>query len=394
MKWRTEEIPLPALLLITGLAVLALIVGENSVTPVRQPFYQQKVRAAKVMLLAMNAIKTEKASMGFTIDLVNDPTATGMIGPEYTLVTTDRGDLSAKLLTVNPNFAAVIVDMLGKAKLKKADPVAVAMTGSFPALNIAVLAALESMDLKPLVITSVGSSSWGANDPQMCWLDMERVLRQKGLIKAKSLAASIGGGKDAGRGLSPEGRTQLTEAIKRNQIPLIAEDLLENNIRERIETYDKGAGSRNVRAYINIGGGVASLGNSVNGDLFPAGLSINTGLRNFPTKGTMILMAERGIPIIHLLNISEIAKRYRLPAEPTQEDFGQGDVYFKEHYNRTRVLLITLGLIALTIGLVRLNVSHYLAFLRQVRLRGINTGTAVLPPMEMEPAEEKDKSPI
>src|SRR5262245_32588945 len=125
MKWRTEEVPLPSLFLITGLAVLALILAERSVDPVQQNYYQQKLSAARVMLLSMNAIRAEETALGFTVDLVNDPNSTGMIGQEYTLITTDRGDLSVKLMTTNPNFAAVIVEMLGKAKLKKGDCVAV-----------------------------------------------------------------------------------------------------------------------------------------------------------------------------------------------------------------------------------------------------------------------------
>src|SRR5262245_27178941 len=114
MKWRTEEIPLPSILLLTGISIVALLLAEHSVSPLQQSNYTEKLRASKVMLLAMNAIKAEEQAHGFTMDLVNDPNSTGIIGPEYTAITTDRGDLSAKLLTTNPNFAAVVVEMLGK----------------------------------------------------------------------------------------------------------------------------------------------------------------------------------------------------------------------------------------------------------------------------------------
>lgn len=391
MKWRTEELPIPVLFLITGLSVLALVFAERSVSNVQQPYYQEKLHASKVMLLAMNAVKAQEAAMGFTIDLVNDPSATGMIGTEFTFITTDRGDLPAKLLTTNPNFAAVVVDMLGDAKLKKDDVVAVGVTGSFPALNIAVLSALETMELKPLVITSLGSSSWGANDPRMTWLDMERLLNEKRILRARSIASSIGGGKDLGRGLSPEGRDLILQAIQRNQVTPMNDELLEDNIRHRLQIYNAAAGSKNIKAYINVGGGVASLGSSINGDLFPSGLSLSAGFHNFPTKGVLMLMAERGIPVIHLLNISEIAKRYGLSEEEAPGSLGQGPVYYKARYDRIRLLVIIIVLVAITIVLARLNLSHYLSFLRQIHTREINAGTAILPPMESGDPSQSDQ---
>ena len=391
MKWRTEKTPVTMLVFLTGLAILSLALAERSVMLVRQPYYEEKLRAAKTMLLAMNMIKNEGQARGLVLDPVNDPNSTGLIGSEFTLITTDQGDLTAKLTTTNPNFAAVVVDMLAKAKLKKGDAVAVGVTGSFPALNIAVLAALESLDLKPVVITSVGSSSWGANDPRMTWPDMEGVLREKGIIRAHSIAASIGGGKDLGRGLSPEGRNLVLQAIRRNKIRLIFKPLLEESIQTRIKLYDEAVRGKKIKAYINVGGGMASLGSPINGDLFPSGLSRNFGQRNFPTKGVMILLAERGLPVIHLLNIPEIAKRYGLPLDPVPlPELGQGAVYFKEHYDRMRLILITLMLVGATMVMIRINLFHYLAQLRQIQSRGVSTGSSVLPPIE--PQSDKTDS--
>ena len=394
MKWRTEKIPVATLMVLTALAILALALAERSTMLVRQPYYEEKIRAAKTMLLAMNAIKTAGQAKGLTIDSVNDPNATGMIGSEFTLVTTDRGDLTAKLLTTHPDFAASAVEMLIKARLKKGDPVAVGMTGSFPALNIAVLSALESLELKPFVIVSVGSSSWGANDPRMTWLDMDRILREKGILRTRTLAASIGGGKDIGRGLSPEGRKLILEAIKRNRVKLISKPLLEENIQARMAIYDEAARGKKIKAYINIGGGVASLGSSINGDLIPSGLNRNLAFRNFPTKGVIHLMADRGMPVIHLLNVSEIAKRYGLSMEAAlPKELGQGPIYFKERYDRVRLALIFLMLAGATVAAVRVNLFHYLAQLRQIRSRGMSPGTSVLPPLEPPTDKNESKNP-
>jgi len=50
---------------------------------------------------------------------LNDPNRSGLIGEKYSLITTDRGDLTAKLTTLNPNISAIIVDFFQKANLKK-----------------------------------------------------------------------------------------------------------------------------------------------------------------------------------------------------------------------------------------------------------------------------------
>jgi hypothetical protein len=50
---------------------------------------------------------------------LNDPNRSGLIGEKYSLITTDRGDLTAKLTTLNPNISAIIVEFFKKANLKK-----------------------------------------------------------------------------------------------------------------------------------------------------------------------------------------------------------------------------------------------------------------------------------
>ncbi len=67
MKWRTEETPLASLLLMTGLAVMSLVLAERSVNNVQQSFYDEKLRAAKTMMLAMNTIKSEEAALGLRL---------------------------------------------------------------------------------------------------------------------------------------------------------------------------------------------------------------------------------------------------------------------------------------------------------------------------------------
>ena len=155
--------------------------------------YEIKIKASKLMNQAMLTLKESRIGESGIVfeDNPNDPNETMLVGSEYTLITTDRGDLESKLTTLNPNFAAMVVDMFLAAGLKQGDTVAVACTGSMPGANLAVFSACEVMDIVPVIITSVGASTWGATDPYFTWLDMESILVEKKLFSFRSIAASI-----------------------------------------------------------------------------------------------------------------------------------------------------------------------------------------------------------
>lgn len=320
--------------LMSLLSLLAFLAVENSKIDVRQEWYNEKLEAARLAQESENCLKNHRLEKGVFIDAVNDPNQTALIGQEYSLITTDRGYIDAKLSSTNPNFAAVIVQLLKDAGVKERDNVAIAFTGSFPGLNLSTLAAVETLKLTPIVITSVGASNYGANDPYFTWLDMESVLYESGLIKHKSIAASIGGGFDMGRGLSPEGRSLIVEAIQRNNVPFIDEDHLENSISKRMEIYEKQSNGRPIKAFINVGGGIASLGHTINGDLIPTGLTSNLLMKNFPVRGVMIQMGQKGIPLIHLMNIKDLIAKYNLPYSPVPlPEPGEGGIFIQKKYS-------------------------------------------------------------
>ena len=91
---------------------------------------------------------------------------------------------NSKLTTLNPNFAAFIVELFTRSGLepvnddsKDIPKIAVAFTGSMPGANLAVLSACESMGFEPVVITSLSSSNWGAcKYDKFSWLDIEDEL--------------------------------------------------------------------------------------------------------------------------------------------------------------------------------------------------------------------------
>ncbi len=336
------------------LALMAFLAVEYDKEDVKLKFYEQKFEASKLAKEAMDYLKESRMRKGVFVDVINDPNETALIGQDITPITTDRGYIEAKLTATNPNFAAVVVDILKEAELEKNDVVAVAFTGSFPGLNIAVHSALQTLKLKPIIITSVGASNWGANDPYYTWLDMERSLYNRGIFKNKSVAASIGGGLDRGRGLSPEGRQLIVDAINRNKIEFINEEHLESSIQKRIELYNKYRKKDKIKAFINVGGGISSIGSVENSKFIPTGFSKILPMKNYPVRGLLIYMAEKNIPVIHLLNVNQLAQQYGLPINPSPlPRQGEGEIFIQKRYS----VLLTAGVslfLTVAIGFVYL----------------------------------------
>ncbi len=333
LSWRLDNRRRFILLLLAVCALLMQMVLDATRTPTRQWDYDLKLDAATRAERAFAAVRGHRGLDGASLDLVNDPAGTGLIGPEISLITNAAGDLEAKLTSLNPNFAAVLVQYFRQAGLKPGDAVAVAVSGSFPGMNISLFAAIEAMELRPVVITSVGASNWGANSPDFTWLDMESLFTERGIFKTRSVAATFGGGNDMGRGLSPAGRQVLRDSIERNGVHFLESDNIEDAISKRMTFYEEAMRGRSYSLFVNVGGGVASVGNRHNKTLLPAGLNFELKPHNWPRKGTLILFADKGVPVVHLLRIITLAQRHGLPVAP---DFlpqpGEGEIFIRDMY--------------------------------------------------------------
>lgn len=317
------------------IALVALVAVESFQVQRKQPYYEQKRAAARLTLLAMQVIKAEKQERGIRLDPDADPAGSGMIGEPLTAITSNTGYLNAKQTSVNPNFAAVIVELLGEAHIKPGSTVALGVSGSFPALNIAALAAIHEMKLKPITIASVAASEWGANHVDYTWLDMERTLIDKKLFDTRTVAASRGGIDDRGYGMSKRGRALLDEAISRAGVRNIDSRSVKNAIDQRMDIYDEAAGDRPIRAYINIGGGSASVGTHVGKKQLAPGLNLARPRNVDLVDSVMLRFLDRDIPVIHITSVVSIARTYHLAVEPkTMPRVGEGSVYTKAEYNR------------------------------------------------------------
>lgn len=335
------------LVILASLSLTCFIVSLNIKKTEVSPSYSHKVEAATLMKNAMNELKNNRMEHSIFIDSENDPNETGLVGSPFSLITTDEGDLDAKLTTLDPNFSAIIVDLMYQLNLTKNDTVAVLMTGSMPGANIAVLTACKSLGLVPVTISSVGASQWGANQIDFTWLDMEQILFDKKLIPSVSVAASIGGRNDMGRLLSPAGRNIILENIYKYNIPLIKKNKLNDNILERIEHFEKYASIDAYKAVINIGGGVASLGTSFNLKLLSPGVvsisDISTIERSGGIEGVFSKFIKSDVLGLHILNIRPLIDRYKMQFAPIPPpEIGLGSLYAIEKYNLKVVILFLL----------------------------------------------------
>ena len=353
----------PALFGLAFLAVTLFAVSEKSLTPVHAAAWQRKQQAVRIMQRAERALREEKARQGVAVDARNDPLHSGVIGPQFSLITTDRGSQNAKMLAAHPNFAAAVTQMLLEAGVGKGDLVPIGMTGSLPGFDLAVLAACKAIGAEPIVITSLGASMFGATDPNFTWLDMEKTLRTRGVWEFGSVAASLGGGSDVGRGLSPQGRELLHQAIARNGVRLLEAPTMLDAVRERVAIYDSIATlrGRKLTVYVNVGGGVASMGGAQNARLIPPGLTMKLARRNYPNRGVVNVLGERGLPSVQLLDVERLARRYDIlgtDGEPVKP--GRGMLFVRFRYNLWMVALSTLVLLAANFYVLRLDLRQKL----------------------------------
>ncbi len=358
LYWRPPGVSRAALLLVAIISLVALVSVESFPVQRKQAFYEEKRAAARLARLAMQTIKAEKQERGLPIDPESDPAESGLIGAPLSPITSNTGYLNAKQTSINPNFAAVIVELLGEANIKRGSTVAVGVSGSFPALNIAALAALHEMKLKPIVISSVAASEWGANYVDFTWLDMEKTLVDRKLLDTRSVAASRGGIDDRGFGLSKRGRALLDEAISRAGVQNIDSRSLKNAIDQRMDIYDEYAGKRPIKAYINIGGGTASVGTHVGKKQLAPGLNLSRPRGGRLVDSVMLRFLDRDIPVIHITSIVTLARRYGLAVEPRKMPrIGESSVFIKAEYNRWLTAAGILAILASMFAFIRWDVG-------------------------------------
>ena len=331
MKWRKRKPSNARLLLMALIAMVLFLLCYGARVKVRQPYFEAKMEASRRVRLAMDAIREEKQRLGIEVDPVNDPHLTGMVGLYHSSITTGYEDIDIQIALANPNVAAIFIDLLERANLEGGDRVAVSFTGSYPTLNIALLLACEVLEIEPVVVSSINSITWGANDPDLTWLHLENFLNENGLLRHRSRAVSVGGWTDYGRGMSSKGRKGIIRVAREFGIPVIRENDPAAAVEERMTVYDRESGDGALRAFINLGRGVAALGE------MRMSRFMKNGLFRFPEypesdpEGVIVRMSRRGIPIINIVHMDKLIERYDLPYDPgSSQPIGEGRLFYEQ----------------------------------------------------------------
>jgi poly-gamma-glutamate system protein len=343
-----------SLVLLAVLAIFVFYIAQTSYKHTKADYYVEKLQAAQRMNEYMQVLKTSYLATGNNIDILDDPIQTGLIGSKISTITSSKAMLSEKQTALDPNLAAVFVQLLKDAHVKEGNYVAVGLTGSNPGMNLALYSAMSVLKLKPVIMTSLSSSMYGANYPNFTWLDMEKALKDKGMIDFSSAYASLGGKDDLAVGLSETGITDLNKAIERNQVKLIKGKDLEDNIQLHMKAYSemlpKG---RRYHLFVNIGSGLVNIGSGVNARLVKEGINKKLAEKNFAQPGVMMLFAKKNVPVLHELRILRLAQTYNMEVSPEKmPKVGEGIIFGSKVHNSKVSLICLLVLLAAIITVI------------------------------------------
>ncbi|MFH1176326.1 MAG: poly-gamma-glutamate system protein [Acidobacteriota bacterium] len=316
---------IPVLLALTASAIGVASLIERSADRLQAPkpgeaagprLDLRAAAAAETMRLAKEHLAAAKLASGIEPAPGVPAADAGLVGAELTPLVTTLGSLDAKILAASPAWAAELTRRLHGAGLRAGDTVAAGFSGSFPGLNLAVMAACQALELDLVAVSSVTASTWGANQPGFTWPEIEVRLTACHLLQAASVAVTIGGAGDCGLDLAREART-LARALQVNAARSLAASApadcdLETAINARMDLFERRAAPGRIALYINVGGTQASLGRSaavlrVDGGFLPA-----QPFDLSRERGVIARFAERGVPVLSLLDVADLAARWGL----------------------------------------------------------------------------------
>jgi len=201
------------------------------------------------------------------------------------------------------------------------------------------------MELAPLIIYSIGASEYGATIPELTFIDMLETLRENKVLPYKILAVSMGGNKDQAESmLFPESVEIIRDIAKKTEAYFIDIEDLSENIQKRMEIYKEAAGEKPIKVFVNIGGASVNYGNTSASITYPNGLVINgPKIPDNPERGLIFEYQLLNIPVIHLLNVRDLALKNGIPIDPIPlPEIGTSQVFFQNKAQKWIIVLIIL----------------------------------------------------
>lgn len=330
--------------LILIILICNIFIMETTKAIKKTDYYDDQIKASEMMSLMTRRIKEYKIELGLDI-YEYDYHDTGLLGDDTSKITTSLGNLEAKRSTTNPDMAALVLRLFKEAGLKKGDKIGVGLSGSFPGANIAVLAASEVMDLDLIIISSVGSSNYGANQPNLSFPKMLYLLNKEGFTKYNSELVTIGGDNDAGEGIDKEALDYILNEYYDYGLNVMIEPDFNTNLEKKIEFYNS------INGYVAVGGNISFLGISQKDISSRYGLLNKDIVRkhDFNEKdGLLDYYLSLEIPTIHILNIKKIFADYNMEYDPVDlKIIGESNVYYQYKYNKIPTIVSGLLIICL-----------------------------------------------
>lgn len=346
------------LLIFLGSITSAVALKMFFVTVESDPHFELLKKSSELTQHWFNIIHERKSALGILSDSESIVHNSFMIGDEYTLLTTTLGSLEAKELSTNPDYSAVILKMLFEAEIDSNSTVGITISGSFPALAIATLAACQTINAKVILISSLGSSSYGANQPMATWLDYEKWLVESGELLFPSTVITKGAENDLGEGLMEDADSLFDNAAIRNGYSIYKP----LGLPESIDYKTTLLLNENISLLINIGGNHASLGNCSHAVSIPNGLNKPYKICSDLERGVISRFSERDVPFIHLLNIKDLSVKSGIPLEPGISYGEAFNVYYINTINKyvagSFLLAIIIALLLFKHNLINLRRKH------------------------------------
>lgn len=289
------------MLLAVVMAGLWYLAAPGVLAPEERQLWE-KVRSAQLHLSQWRVQQNTAATQE------SDPWNCGLIGLEWSGITTTLGELGSKRTACNPAWAIQFSRWFREQDLKKGDPIAIYASGSFPGLTLNAIAAAEAMELRLLLIVSLGASTWGANHPDAPWPILAAELRRSGFIRKRADYYTLGGGAELGHGLAPEGEALLRKAATQAGVELLTAANLADMITRKTDLLV----AHGSRLLVSIGGSQANLGDALEVLQLEPGLFTADKIEK-AGNGVIGATVQRDIPVIHMLNIKSLGNMTGIP---------------------------------------------------------------------------------
>ena len=290
--------------------------------------------------------------------VAEDINATGLVGPDFTELTSTPGDEREKRSTLNPMTASRVASLFLDGGLREGDTIAVGASGSYPGFLLATLSAATELKLNVRLILSLGSSMYGATRVDYNIFDIASDAKEGGFVGYDLLAVSRGYKDDRGgsvmEGILYEGTEELSLEICRREAEKIGCVLInpldyETSVRERLELFG------DVKMFVNVGGAPVNIGNGTYSFSVPAGLVFE--MDDIPQgegRGLVYEYLDRKVPVVNLLDSKGFCEKYGMEfdSSPFPSDFSIP----------VRTISLVIGIVLASFSLALLFLAAYIVY--------------------------------